>query len=239
VSTIAAPTSAPVFYSQDFAGVTLLVPGLLTDEGFGTSDHVGFAASCRVVPDIGSHTQFASGRSTLKALATEVKRLRDLVAEVGLTRQEIAVAIGVDRRSLSGFVRGEIQPTDARLRALRVLAETAAWSVGEFGEHAREVLRGAGPDPSPLALIAKGRTDVRRELRSAAERAGLRSAALVETSERRTKDPLYIKAAAAWAGKGLLPTRQGVLRTEANYEQDLAKAAAAITAPARPRRQGI
>ena len=239
MSTIAAPTPAPIYTLGNDVSFTLLVPVLLADEVFGTSDHVGFAASCRVTSDIGGATRFAPGRSTLEALAAEVERLRDHVAKVGLTRQEIARAIGVDRRSLSGFVTGEIRPTEARLRALRALADAAAWSVDEFGEHAREVLRATGADTSPLALIAKGQTDVRRELRSAAEQAGLRTAATVRTRQRTTREPLYIKAAAAWVGKSLLPTREGVPRTEADYDQDLAKAATAITTAARPRRKGL
>ncbi len=53
------------------------------------------------------------------------------------------------------------------------------------------------------------------------------------------KDPFYIRARAIWGGRGNLPTRRGVIRDEATYEQDLSKAAAAPEPPKRPRRRNI
>ena len=156
-----------------------------------------------------------------RLLADEVGRLRDRIAlRSGLTRQEIARAIGVDRRSLSGFVTGEIRPTEERLRALRVLADTADWSAAEFGERAREVLRGPDPDSSPLLLIATGVTDLRRELHEAAERSGVVARTRIATRTRdKSKEPLHIAASERWAQKRNLPTRTGEARAQATYEQ--------------------
>ncbi len=236
-----APSAAPIYTKDEASKFTLLAPILFNEDAFGTSDHIGFAASCHVTPDLASPTRFPTGRTMLRAPAAEVERLRDrIVSRSGLTRQEIARAIGVDRRSLSGFVAGEIRPTEERLRALRVLADTADWSANEFGEYAREVLRGPDPDSSPLLLIAKGATDLRRELLAAAERAGVIAQIRIEARVRETeKEPLYLKATSAWHGKGNLPTRAGEPRPDADYEQDLSKAVSAAAPPAKPRRKGI
>lgn len=241
VTIITAPSAAPVYTTDEANEFTLLAPVLFDEDAFGTSDHIGFAARCRVMSDPATPTRFPTARTMLRTLAAEVERLRDrITSRSRLTRQEIARAIGVDRRSLSGFVKGEIRPTEERLRALRVLADTADWSANAFGEYAREVLRGTDPDSSPLLLIATGETDLRPELLAAAERAGVVAQTRIETHVRETKkEPLYLKASGAWAGKETLPTRTGVPRSDADYEQDLSKAVSAATLPARPRRKGI
>lgn len=171
----------------------------------------------------------------------EIARLRDRVISLtGLTKQDVAQAIGVSRRSLYGFATGEIRPTDGRIVALRVLADTAEWSVRHFGAHARRFLRGPDSESSPLKLIAEGRTDIRSELLDAAARDGWSGAVQVSARHRETtKEPLYIKAASEWSGKGSLPTRRGVPRDEAVYEQDLSKAAATAPEALRPRRRRI
>jgi len=240
VTMIADPPTATVINTDDDEEFTLLVPALLEADAFGTSDHIGFSTGCRVASDTGKTTWFMSGRAIIQALADEVEQLRDRVgARTGLTRQEIARAIGVDRRSLSGFVTGEIRPTEGRMLALRALADNADWTAEHFGEHAREVLRGKSPESSPLRLIAEGRTDIRRELQAAAEQAGFGSAGRVTIQPRESREPLYLKAVSAWSTTGHLPSRLGTPRDDAEYEQDLSRAAAATPAPKRPRRRQI
>ncbi len=235
------PSASPAYTTDQANELTLLVPVRFDGDAFGTSIHIGFAVKWCVTTDLASQTSFPTTRTVLRTLATEVERLRDRIASrAGLTRQEIARAIGVDRRSLSGFVKGEIRPTEERMRAMRVLANTVDWSVNEFGEHACEVLRGPDPDSSPLLLIAKGKTDLRRELLTIAECAGFMAQARIVTRFRETnREPLYLKASGAWQGKGCLPTRTGVPRPEADYEQDLSRAVLTAAPPARPRRKGI
>jgi len=240
VTTVAEPTAASIYSSDERRAFTLLAPAMLELDAFGTSDHIGFSTSYNVAPDARSTTWIVTGNAMVRALSAEVERLRDRVtACTGLTRQEIARAIGVDRRSLSGFVRGEIRPTEGRLLALRVLVDAAEWSSELYGEHAREVLRGNDVATSPLTLIADGRTDIRQELRANAERAGLINKNRVSTQMRATKEPLYVRAATAWAGQGQLPTRRGIPRVDSEYEQDLSKAVAAVALPDRPRRRNI
>ena len=238
--TALAETPLPTVFSFVDDEVTLLIPTLSETDPFGTSDRVGFPTRCRIAPDVEVTTWITAAHVIARALSTEVENLRDRVSSLtGLTRQEIARAIGVDRRSLSGFVAGQIRPTDARIVALRTLAETADWTALQFGEHAREVLRGPNPASSPLRLIAEGRTDIRRELKAAAEQAGLGAKAPVIMKQRPTKEPLYVRAAAEWSGRGRLPTHGGVPREDAVYEQDLSRATTAEVPETRPRRRDL
>ena len=239
MTTVAEPPTSTVFVVVDDE-VTLLIPTLSESDAFGTSDRVGFSTRYRIAPDAEKTTWVATAHVIARAVSAEVENLRDRVSSLtGLTRQEIAKAIGVDRRSLSGFVTGEIRPTEGRISALRTLAETADWSALQFGEHAREVLRGLNPESSPLKLIAEGRTDIRRELKAAAEQAGLGITTPARMQQRQAKEPLYVNASAEWSGKGRLPTRGGVPRDDAEYEQDLSKAATAVSPEMRPRRRKI
>jgi transcriptional regulator with XRE-family HTH domain len=164
--------------------------------------------------------------------ADEVEQLRDAIERAcGLTRQDIARAIGVDRRSLSGFVSGEIQPTTERLALLRSLADVAAWTAERFGKRAREVLTAEGDSGCPLDLVASGLTDLKDAVESAAQAAGVIARAPVTFRHRKHGKPLYLRAREVWSGRADLPTRSGVVRDPAVYEQDLA--AAAVTNEAR------
>ena len=54
----------------------------------------------------------------------EVQRLHDEIARrTRLTRHQIARAVGVDRRSLSAWVNGEVTPTIEKFEGLQLLAE--------------------------------------------------------------------------------------------------------------------
>ena len=239
MTTLAALPTGTVINTNPDERFTLLVPALLEADAFGTSNRVGFSVGRRVAPDTGKTTWFTSRRAIVKALAEEVEQLRDRVSTLtGLTRQEIARAIGVDRRSLSGFVAGEIRPTEDRMRALRALADNADWTAAHFGERAREVLRGKSPESSPLRLIAEGKTNIRRELQAAAEQAGLGSTGRITIMPRESREPLYLRAAAAWSTTGL-PSRPSTHRDDAEYEQDLSRAAVSVPASERQRRRQI
>lgn len=170
--------------------------------------------------------------------AGEVEQLRDAIARAcGLTRQDIARAIGVDRRSLSGFVSGEIQPTSERLALLRSLADVAAWTAERFGKRAREVLTAEGDRGCPLDLVATGLTDLKDAIESAAQAAGVIARAPVTIRHRKHGEPLYLRARDVWSGRADLPTRSGVVRDPEVYEQDLAEAAVTSEARGRNRRR--
>jgi len=170
--------------------------------------------------------------------SAEVERLRDEISKsCGLSRQDIARAMGVDRRSLSGFVSGEIQPTPERIALLRVLADVATWTAERFGKRAREVLTADGEQGCPLDLVAAGLTDLHSAVESAAHAAGVIARAPVTIRHRKHGEPLYLRARDVWSGQADLPTRVGVLRDPEVYEQDLADAAATSDARGRARRR--
>lgn len=211
----------------------------------GTSAHVSVVAVSACVSEMrarvlgAERTTWPTSFSEPSASrAEEVERLRDTISKAcGLTRQDIARAIGVDRRSLSGFVSGEIQPTPERLAALRVLADVAAWTAERFGKRAREVLTAEGDRGCPLDVIAAGLTDLHGAVESAAQTAGVVARAPVTIRHRRHGEPLYLRAREVWSGRADLPTRSGVLRDPGVYEQDLAEAATTDDARGRTRRR--
>lgn len=237
-ATSTSPFRAP---AEPGSAVTVLPPLAWSAVWSGTSDHIGLLANCTLAPiDLQTSWSlaFVSPASTA---AEEVARLRDRISDsAGLTKQDIARGIGVDRRSLSGFVTGEIRPTDARLRALRVLADAAMWAASRYGVRARDVLREDLGDGAPLDLIAEGRSDVVREMELAAEVLGLVRRGAVSVKSRRTnRDPLYLKAREAWSDRIDSPAPGGRVRDSAIYEQDLSEAPLTPPAPPRPRRRQI
>ena len=208
-------------------------------EPYGTSDHQGFSANWPMVHS--SITSWVTATTpSLPTIADEVRELRDSIVDLaGLTRQEIARSIGVDRRSLSGYVTGEIRPTDERLRMLRELAEVAEWTANRFGERAREVLRGMYSDASPLDLIATGQPATRESLDAIARVLRPASPQLLAVKRRTSHPPLHIHALAVWGDETNQPERANTVRDESVYEQDPSEAAHPPEPPPRPRRKQI
>ncbi len=184
----------------------------------GTTDHFGIPEAVDVF--FSSATAWPiSTESPASFLAEEVVRLRDQIIEAsGLTRQEIAAAIGVDRRSLSGFATGEIRPTPSRLESLRLLARVAVYASARWGERARDVLVTSHEGLTPLERVAAGDRAVFVALESLGN-AGSRT-----TIERRSlrSQPLYELVRAM----PTQPSRARTLRDENEYTQDLAEAPA-------------
>ena len=184
----------------------------------GTTDHFGIPQAVDVL--FSSATAWPiSTESPASFLAEEVVRLRDQIVEAsGLTRQEIAAAIGVDRRSLSGFATGQIRPTPSRLESLRLLARVAVYASARWGERARDVLVTSHEGLTPLERVAAGDRAVFVALES------LGKAGSPATIERRSprSQPLYQLVRAM----STQPARARTLRDDHEYSQDLAEAAA-------------
>lgn len=155
-------------------------------------------------------------------VADEVRRLRDDVCSHGLTRQDVARAIGVDRRSLSAWVSGEMRPGSDRLRVLRMLDRLVAAVASERPGQVRDVLlaRRTG-----TALIDRLVTEGARVLDT--WRAVVRPQANVtlRPAEARSPEPIWAAAArAATEGRLSLPTSSRTIRPATTYEMDLDEA---------------
>jgi transcriptional regulator with XRE-family HTH domain len=237
-----APTSTdPLRAAAEPSDVMTVIPPLIWSTAWsGTSDHVGPVLTCvvtSVVPPTSWSLPFESPAPTA---AEEVARLRDRILEAtGLSRQDIARGIGVDRRSLSGLATGEIRPTEARLRALQVLADAAEWAAARYGARAKDVLRTDAGKGAALDLIAEGHTSVISEMEEAAMGLGLVRRGSVSVRARKTsREPLYLKAREAWADRVDKPAAGGRVQDPAAYEQDLSRAKPAPRST-RPRRRDI
>ena len=221
------------------AATVLLSPCQYTEEPYGTSNHLGFSVNCSMVQCL--ITSWVTAAAPVRrTIAEEVRELRDsIIARTGLSRQEIARAIGVDRRSLSGYVSGEIRPTEDRLRSLRELAEISEWAVDRFGDYARELLRGAAFAKPPLVLIGERETDVRQVLEAGARALRESHSPTITVESRPTRPPLHHHALSVWAQESSLPERGGAPREGAVYEQDLARAPQSLDSQPIPRRRQI
>ena len=237
---LAEPLTFPVFDVERDRECRLLGSTLGRSHELGTSHRLGVPVRYRITTGVETTSWIVTRRAVDRTVAAAVKQLRDHISsQTRLTRQEIARSIGVDRRSLSGFVSGQIRPTPERLMMLQTLATTAEWAASRFGEHAREVLRGESPETSPLRLIAEGRTDIRHALHAVAARAGLMERAGLEIRNRESREPLYRKAAVTWANQQDAPIDRGRPRDLAVYEQDLSKAVLTNRTADRPRRKRL
>jgi transcriptional regulator with XRE-family HTH domain len=216
-------TSSTTEWRSD-RGSVALASGLLLGAVFGTGSGVSHVPKWRNdVPGI--TTMPAVQRVTmLLGIADEVRQQRDRICSYGLTRQDIAHALRVDRRSLSGWVSGEIRPTSERVLTLNALAELVADVDAERPGRAREVLlaRRTG-----RALLDRVATEGRSLL--VAWRLSVRPEARVEV-RRRTEwahEPIWAAAARALAeGQLAPPTWERTVRTPETYEIDLEEATA-------------
>jgi transcriptional regulator with XRE-family HTH domain len=216
-------TSSTTEWRSEKSSVAL-APGLLLGAVFGTGSGVSHIPRWREdVP--GVTTMPAVQRVTrLLGIADEVRQLRDRICSRGLTRQDIARALGVDRRSLSGWVSGEIRPAPERVVALTVLAELAAEVDAERPGRARDLLLARRTDRALLDRVpAEGRSllstwrlsvppEGRVEVRRRAEPA---------------REPIWAAAARALTeGRLAPPSWERTVRTPETYEIDLEEATA-------------
>ena len=82
-----------------------------------------FGASAAVIGAVlGAVSGHILGTALHPSQAEEVRQLRDAIQRSGnLSRQGIAAVVGVDRRSLAAWARGETQPSPTNLSRLRTL----------------------------------------------------------------------------------------------------------------------
>jgi transcriptional regulator with XRE-family HTH domain len=196
--------------------------GLLLDAVFGTSAAMPLVSWVDVTTV--TTTPEARQAARFPGVAQEVRELRDRIRALGLTRQDIARGVGVDRRSLSGWVRGETRPADDRVVLLRVLARLVADIDDERPGRARDVLLARNAGRPLIERIASEGSAILETWRAAA-----RPASSVTVTRRPViaGEPIWAAAARALAGGRVAPlARERTVRPAATYEMDLAEAGA-------------
>ena len=152
----------------------------------------------------------------------EVQRLRDEIARrTRLTRQQIARAVGVDRRSLSSWVKGETTPSMDKFARLQTLAEIVRDIESTEPSGSTEILLSRSGGQDLLDHIAAGQFRIAWDWRSFR---GALPSVIIE-HRRPTKRPLHLNALNAYLRGELHPLgRAATLRPETDYEQDLSEA---------------
>lgn len=213
------------------AGGTLIAP--LT----GTASSTGPAPASRYEGLRTTQAGYSTIRLAVGSVTNEVRSLQDEIRErSGLTRQQIARALDIDRRSLSAWASGETRPTLKRLDALRFLGALVRDLDIRHPGRAQELLLAKHGDDDALSAIQIGRFDLAERLATSAE--GRPSVSIARIARDRT--PLYSAAAQALAeGRLSTPEPNRTVRDETAYEMDLSDAAffEEQTSP-QPRRRG-
>jgi transcriptional regulator with XRE-family HTH domain len=172
-----------------------------------------------------------------QSVKEEVQKLRDDIARrTRLTRQQIARALGVDRRSLSAWVKGVTTPSIDKLDRLHMLADVVRDIDATGPGRATEVLLSRTRGQDLLDHIAAG------HLSRASDWQALQGTTLSRTIVHRhpAKRPLHQNALEAYLRGELHPLgRSATIRPESDYQQDLAKAERVMTdEPVRKSRRG-
>ena len=201
---------------------------------FGTNAGVSLPRSLRKHV-FGLTTVPTAAKPKMTVVADEVRQLCDDIRQRGLTRREIARGIGIDRRSLSGYASGEINPRPERIETLRILERISREIDAERPQQARDVLLLPRGHETLLDVIASGRHAAATAWRTWIAR-------LEATAEIRPRaiksDPIWSAAAKAFAnGQLAVPARASTVRSSGVYEMDMAEAGAFEEEPEAGRRR--
>ena len=203
--------------------VILIAGGMLLTPLTGTGPTVGFSRDDRYSTISTTDAGFSLSHSPTGSVSEEVRALQDEIrTRARLTRQQIAQAIGVDRRSLSAWASGETYPTPQRLETLRVLARLVRDIDTQHRGRAQEFLLAVHPgNRNALSAIAEGRLDLAERLVASVD--GRPRVNIAQADQRRR--PLYSAAADALRNGRLdRPSRSAVCRESDTYEMDLEEA---------------
>lgn len=197
-----------------------IVRGLLATAVFGTNAGLSGPRRYRTA----SLTVLAATEPQEVDPADEVRQRRDDISQRGLTRQDVARGIGVDRRSLSGYASGEIRPQPERLEALRILDRVTREIEAEHPGRVRDVVVARRGALTVLDAIGRGRYEIALAWRTFA--AGLDAHVDVRPRTRDEGEPIWSAALHALAeGRLAAPPRSTTVRDPDTYEMDLAEAA--------------
>ena len=205
-----------------------LATGLLLDAVFGTSAGVPFRSLRNDVSGITMVPASKPGTTHEITVAYQVRTLRDAIAAAGVSRQQLARLLGVDRRSLSGWASGEIRPAPERIDVLRTVARTVADIDAERPGRAPEVLSCARGTTTLLDAVARGSTRL-DSWRSWLARS---ATAVTVVAQPRMAGPIWAAAASALAeGRLSAATCERTVRPESTYEMNPDNEAAAFAEP--------
>lgn len=204
----------------------VVISGLLVSTAPGTSAGVTWRGLRR--GDSGVMTVAHRTTAGPERVTDEVRSLRDTIKASGVSHQQIARLLGVDRRSLSGWASGEIRPTPARIASLRVLARTVEDIAVEHRGRVDDVLSSRRDATTLLDAVVSGRTSL------AGWRLWLSRTAATVSVERRAPapEPIWAPALRALeAGQLSTPDRAPTVRPESTYEMNPDREAAAFIEP--------
>ncbi|MHB8296457.1 MAG: helix-turn-helix domain-containing protein [Acidimicrobiales bacterium] len=154
----------------------------------------------------------------------EVRRLRDEISRrTRLTRQQIARAIGVDRRSLTSWVNSSSVPGPDRLERLRFLAALVREIDALKPGRATKVVLARRRGGDILDLVADGRFAEAQNWHAMVP--GVPSVRVTRQHPAPRKPPLHAAALAAFrSGQLSVPPRARTIREGGDYEQDFEEA---------------
>jgi transcriptional regulator with XRE-family HTH domain len=199
----------------------VLTTGLLASTLVGT--HAGLAHLSDLRTDV---LEMTGGRAILAmspegAAADEVASSRDRLRRLGLTRQQIARALGVDRRSLSGWASGQIRPTPERLEALRTLVAVASAIDAERPGRVPETMLHRRGDSDLLDQLGRGRLQALQGWKGWTAQPAA-TATVMPRAVVGAQEPIWAAAARAVAEGRLQPLeRRPTVRADETYEMDL------------------
>lgn len=217
----------------------VLTTGLLASTLVGT--HAGLAHLSDLRTDV---LEMTGGRAVLAmspegAVVDEVGAARDQLRRLGLSRQQIARALGVDRRSVSGWATGQIRPTLERLEALRTLLAVVTAIDAERPGRVPEIMLHRRGDSDLLDQLTRGRLQVFQDWKSWTAQPAA-TATVTARAATGAPEPVWAAAARAAAEGRLQPLeRRPTVRADETYEVDLAAAEDFVEEPeGRPTRRG-
>lgn len=231
-----APTTTALGGPQTHTSLITVPASLLPATAFGTN--AGIAYDDRHVNQLELITTTPSIRRTVTApgVAGEVRDLRDVICAQGLSRQDVARAVGVTRRSLSAWVKGEMRPSSERLRSLRTLARLVGVVASERPGQVRDALLARHRGTAVIDQIV---TEGNRVLETWRAAARTEATVVPHSPLASAQEPIWAAALRA-AAEGRLrpPTWERTVRPPATYEMDLEEAAAFDEPETEVRRRG-
>jgi transcriptional regulator with XRE-family HTH domain len=219
-----APTTTAVGTSLTRVSGVALHAGLLPTTAFGTNSGIAEVLRWANPYELITTTPPVRRTVALFGIADEVRELRDAICSHGLTRQDVARAVGVDRRSLSAWASGEMRPGPERLRVLHTLARLVDTIASERPGRVRDVLVARRGGTAVIDRVATEGVHVLETWRAAT---WPEATVTLRSTAARSQEPIWAAAARASAeGRLKPPTWERTVRPAATYEMDLEEARA-------------